>query len=86
VHDSGLLSQVWVRVAYLVRTFRLSGLWVTRYSFCQNVHAGCHGDPRDALSACALMVHVQTAWNPTTRIKEVRRSNAVITPGKGVTV
>ena len=40
---------------------------------------------RASLSACAqLMVHLQTAWNPTPRIKEVRRANAVITPGSGV--
>ena len=40
---------------------------------------------RASLSACApQMVHLQTAWNSTTRIKEVRRANAVITPGRGV--
>jgi len=32
----------------------------------------------------SLMVHLQTAWNPDTRIKEVRRANTVITPGRGV--
>ena len=40
---------------------------------------------RASLSACApQMVNLQTAWNSTTRIKEVRRANAVITPGMGV--
>ena len=27
-HVGGLFSQVWVRVAYLVQAFGLSGLWV----------------------------------------------------------
>ena len=49
VHVSGLLSQVWVRVAYLYRTFSgLSGLWVAGYGFCENIHAGRYCDPRHA--------------------------------------
>jgi len=40
---------------------------------------------RASLSSCApQMVHLQTAWNSTTRIKEVRKANAVITQGRGV--
>jgi len=36
-------------------------------------------DMRASLYACVpLMVHLQTAWNPTTRIKEVRRAKAFI--------
>ena len=87
MHVGGLFNKVWVRVAYLVQTFGLSGLWVAGYSLCENVHADRHCDPRDArfAVACApLMVHLQTAWNPTTRIKEARRAIAVITPGRGV--
>ena len=82
MHVGGLFSQVWVRVAYLVPTFGLSGLWVACYSFGENVHAADIMIPgmRASLSTCApLMVHLQTAWNPTTRIKEVRRANAIIT-------
>ena len=34
---------------------------------------------RALLSTCApQMVHLQTAWNSTTKIKEVRRANAVM--------
>jgi len=75
------LVVVWVRVAYLVWK-----LWVAGYSFCENVHAGRHCDPRDVRFAVRLCttVHLQTAWNSTTRIQEVRRANAVITPGRGV--
>ena len=61
------------------------GLCVAGYSICENVHAGRHCDPRmrASLSACApLMVHLQTAWYSTTRIKEVRSVNTVITPGR----
>ena len=49
-HVGGLFShgQVWVRVAYLVRIFGFSRLWVAGYNFCENVHAGRHCDPRDA--------------------------------------
>jgi len=32
----------------------LSGLWVAGYSFCENVHAGRHCDPRDARLAVRL--------------------------------
>jgi len=40
---------------------------------------------RASLSTCVpQMVPVQTAWNSTTRIKEVQRTNAVITPGRDV--
>jgi len=38
----------------LVRTFGLIGLWVATYSFCENVHAGRHCDPRDARLAVRL--------------------------------
>ena len=76
------------QVAYLVRTFGLNRLWVAVYSFCENVHAGCHCDPSDARLAVRLCTtdgaHLWTAWNPTTRIKEVRRANTVITPERGV--
>jgi len=54
VHVGGLFDLVWVRVAKLVRTFGLSGLWVAGYSFCENVHPGCHCDPRDARLAVLL--------------------------------
>ena len=42
VHVGGLYNKVWVRVANLVCTFGLSGLWVAGYSLCENVHADCH--------------------------------------------
>ena len=32
----------------MVGKFGLIGLWVTGYSFCENVHADRHCDPRDA--------------------------------------
>jgi len=54
VHVGGLFNLVWVRVAYLFRTFGFSGLWVAGYSFCENVHAGRHCDPRDARLAVRL--------------------------------
>jgi len=50
VHVGGLFSRVWVRVAYLVRTYGL----VAGYSFCENVHADTHCDPRDARLAVRL--------------------------------
>jgi len=34
--------------------FRLRGLWVASYSFCENVHADRHDDPRDAHLAVRL--------------------------------
>ena len=40
MHVGGLFDLVWVRVVYLVWKFGLIGLWVTSYSFCENVHAG----------------------------------------------
>jgi len=84
VHVGGFFDLVWVRVAYLVRTFGLSGLWVAFVKMFTRAVIVIPG-MRASLSACAsLMVHLQTAWNPTTRIKEVRRANAVITPGRGV--
>jgi len=43
-----------VRVAYFVQIFELSGLWVAGYSFCENVHATGHCDPRDARLAVSL--------------------------------
>jgi len=63
-------------------------LWVAGYRFCENVHADRHCDPRDARLAVHLspqMVHLQTAWNSTTRIKEVRRVNAVFFKRTSVT-
>jgi len=54
VHVGGLFDLVWLRVAYLVWTFGLSGLWVAGYSFCENVHAGLHCDPRDVRLAVRL--------------------------------
>ena len=94
VHVGDLFDLVWVRVAYLVRTFGLSGLWVAGYrlwvagySFCENVHAGCHCDPRDARLAvrlCTTDGAPADCVNPNTRIKEVRRANVVNTPGRGV--
>jgi len=56
MHVGGLsrFDLVWVRVAYLVWTFGLSCLWVAGYSFCENVHAGRHCDPRDAHLAVRL--------------------------------
>ena len=32
----------------MVEIFVLRGLWVAGYSFCENVHADCHCDPKDA--------------------------------------
>jgi len=66
-----------VRVGYTCfgSGFGLRGLWVVVYSFCEDVHADQHCDPKDVrlTSTCApLMVHLQTAWNTTTRIKEVQ--------------
>jgi len=54
MHVGGLFDLVWVRVAYLVWKFGLSGLWVAGYSICENVHAGHHCDPRDARLAVRL--------------------------------
>jgi len=54
MHVGGLFDLVWVRVAYLVWKFMLRGLWVTGYSFCENVHAGRHCDHRDAHLAVCL--------------------------------
>ena len=54
VHVGGLFDLVWVQVAYLVRTFGLSCLWVRGYNFCENVHAGLHCDPRDVRLAVCL--------------------------------
>jgi len=57
VHVGGLFSSVWVRrVAYLFRSFGLSGLWFADYSFCENVHAGRHCDPRDVRLAVRLCI------------------------------
>ena len=74
MHIGGLFDLVWVRVAYLVWTFGLSGLWVAGYNFVKMSTRAVIVIPgmRASLSACApLMVHLQTAWGPTTRIKEV---------------
>jgi len=87
VHVGGLFDLVWVRVAYLVQTFGLSGLWVPGHSFCENVHAGRHCDPRDARLAvrlCTTDGAPADCVEPNHTIKEVRRANAVITPGRGV--
>ena len=54
MHVGGLFDLLWVRVAYLVWTFGLSGLWVAGNIFCENVHAGRHCDPRDACLAVRL--------------------------------
>ena len=54
MHVGGLFDLVWVRVTYLVWKFGLNCLWVDGYSFCENVHAGCHCDPRDAHLAVRL--------------------------------
>ena len=56
MHIGGLFSLVWVRVAYLFRTFGLGRLWVAGYSFYENVHAGRHCDPRDARLAVRLCI------------------------------
>jgi len=87
MHVGGFFDLVWVRVTFW--TFGLSGLWVAGYSFCENVHAGCHCDPRDARLTVYLCTTdgapaAETAWNSTARIEEVRRANAVITPGRSV--
>jgi len=50
IHVGGLFDLVWVRIAYLIWTFGLSGLWVAGY----NVHAGRHCDPKDARLAVRL--------------------------------
>jgi len=73
MHVGGLFNLVWVRVAYLVWTFGLSCLWVAGYRFCENVLAIIViPGMRPSLSTYApLMVHLQTVWNSTTRIKEV---------------
>jgi len=74
MYVGGLFDLVWVRVAYLVWTFGLSGLWVAGYNFVKMSTRAVIVIPgmRASLSACApLMVHLQTAWGPTTRIKEV---------------
>jgi len=54
MHVGGFFDLVWVRVAYLVWTFGLIGLWVVCYNFCENVHVVHHCDPRDALLAVRL--------------------------------
>ena len=87
MHVGGLFDLVWVRVAYFVLKFGLNGLWVVVTAFVKMSTRAVIVIPgmRASLSACApQMVHLQTAWNSTTRIKEVRRANAVITPGRGV--
>jgi len=40
MHIAGLFDLVWVRVAYLVWTFGLSGLWVAGHSFCEKCPRG----------------------------------------------
>ena len=54
VHVGGLFSRVWVRVAYLVQIFGLSGLLLAGYRFCENVHADCRCDLRDTRLAVHL--------------------------------
>jgi len=75
MHVGGLFNLVWVRVACLVWTFGLRAVCdllvtasVKMSTRAVIVIPGMHA----SLSACApLIVHLQTAWNPTTRIKEV---------------
>jgi len=74
MHVGGLFNLVWVRVAYLVWKFGLIGLLVAGYRFCENVHAGCHCDPRDARFAVRLCTTdgvPANCVNSTTRIKKV---------------
>ena len=87
MHVGGFFDLVWVRVTFW--TFGLSGLWVAGYSFCENVRADTHCDPRDARLAVRLCTTDGAPadcveLNHPGRIKEVRRANAVITPGSGV--
>jgi len=71
MHVGGLFDLVWVRVAYLGWKFGLNGLWVAGYSFCENVHAGRHCDPRDA----RLAVHVCTTDGAPADCVELNHQN-----------
>jgi len=73
MHDGGLFDLVWVRVAYLVWKFGLRGLLLVTVFVKMSTRAVIViPRMRASLSACApQIVHLQTAWNPTTRIKEV---------------
>jgi len=76
MHVGGLFNIVWVRVEYLVWTFGLTvcGLLVTACVKMSTRAVIVIPGPgmRASLSAYApIMVHLQTAWNSTTRIKEV---------------
>ena len=86
-----LFSRVGMRVTYLVQVFglrpNLRGLCVAGYSCCKNVHADRHCDPKDerlAVRLCTTDGLPADCVEPNTRIKEIRRANAVICPGRGV--
>ena len=48
------VCRVWVQVACFGSGFGLKGLWVAGYSFCEDVHADQHCDPKDARLAVRL--------------------------------